>query len=245
MISFVCPIKNRVDLFEVTINSILDYALDVKDKFEIIVLDSGSTDSIKSFIKETRKKIDISYAEYAYPNIIPRHNPAYAHNLGVQLAKYDSVVLTSPEIAHKTEVIKQLIPLVGKNLTCSIIDLNENGSFWRVLVSDKFRGDDPGLYFIGMYNKKDFLSIGGIDEKFMEGESFEDTDFGKRWKLAKLPFEFHNEIIGRHLWHPRVSRDDFTYKVNESHDTWNRRNKVIKVNEEIMPGDPQYITERI
>lgn len=244
MITLIYPIKNRVDLFSGTITSIRRYAMDIADKFEIIVLDSGSTDSVKSFCMALKNDMDLTYVTYNYPNCNKRHGPTYAINLGAKLSKYDSIVLTSPEIRHDTDVIKQLIPLVGRNLTSSVLDLKPDGSPSIRLVSPSFRSKDPGMYFIGMYSKADFWSIGGIDEKFMQGEAFEDTDFGVRFLRVGLKHEYHDEIRGAHQYHPRVKRGEKMWGINKRIYETNNMNKVTLVNEGITAGDPKYITSK-
>jgi len=245
MISLIYPIKNRLNLFTVTIASILKYAINLRDKFEIIVIDSGSQDAIEPFCEVLRHFLDISYVEYAYPGLPGRHNPAYALNLGARLAKYKSIVFSSPEILHQTDVIQQLLPLVGKNVTCHVDNLNEDGSFHMELVSPKFRAHDPGMYFIGMFNKDDFWKIDGIDEQFMRGETWEDSDLGERFLRAGLKHEFHNEIVGKHQFHQRVHRSDKSWSVNKAHYENNRRNSVIHVNDGVVPGDPKYIVKKL
>lgn len=243
MISILYPIRNRLDLFRNTIDSIKKYAHEIKDEYEIIVLDSAGDSNLRTFCRVTCQELPIRYVHYDYPNLPERHNPAYAFNLGFRLAKYDSIVLTSPEISHRTPVVKQLMKLVGKNVICRVIDLKPDHTTNITLVSTTYRANSPGLYFIGMYTKNFYKKLGGIDEQFMKGESCEDVDFGNRFLRANLTFEIHDEIVGLHQWHPRVKRNDKTFGVNYAIMKNNDKNKVIVANQDRIIGNPQYIKE--
>lgn len=245
MISVIYPIRGRFELLRNTIESIEAYAKGIKDKFEIIIVDSLGEEQLIRYCERKKKEWDLTYVHYQYPNTKGRHSPAYAFNLGVRLSKYNSVVLTSPEIMHETEVIEQLLDYVGSNVICKVRDVKQNGKFGIALVSSTFRADNPGMYFIGMYNKEDYETIGGIDEQFMEGESFEDTDFGVRFKAAGFDHIVCDQIVGHHQFHRRVTRRDNTYKTNRAIHFKNRDQKLIVANKGIDAGSIDHIKKRI
>lgn len=130
-------------------------------------------------------------------------NVSKALNLGVKNAKYDSIIITSPEVLPVTSVLTQLEKLRGKNIVCQVWDEDEDGKVVASLVHKGFRDDNPGMYFLAMFNKNDILKINGWDEEFLKGYAYEDNDFGERWKRAGLPFSIREDIWGRHQYHPR------------------------------------------
>lgn len=165
----------------------------------------------KEFIIPTRSNMEMYFKAHDLSKdvrLIPYKfdggfNPSMALNLGVKHAKYDSVIITSPEVKPTTPVLKQLEPLRGRNVICQVGDEDENHKIVASLVHSGFRDDTPAMYFLAMFNKSDIEKINGWDEDFMNGYAYEDNDFGARWKRAELPFELHEEIQGVHQYHPR------------------------------------------
>lgn len=167
----------------------------------------------KEFIIPTRNELKL--ARYLDDNklmdnvrLIPYQvevgfNPSKAFNLAVRAAKYSQVIITSPEIMPKTDVLEQLEPLVGQNVVCQVWDEDENNKVYMSLVNSGFRSETPGYYFLAMFNKVDIEKINGWDEDFMKGYAYEDDDFGTRWMRAGLPFIVRDDIEGIHQYHPR------------------------------------------
>lgn len=143
------------------------------------------------------------------------YNCSKALNIGVSKAKYDQVIITSPEVVPKTEVLEQLSKCLGENIVCQVWDENENNDITISLVCTGFRDSNPGMYFLAMFNKKDILSINGWDENFMKGYAFEDDDFGRRWVRAGLPFKVRDDIQGIHQYHERAETIDGGAQINE------------------------------
>lgn len=129
-------------------------------------------------------------------------NPSLAFNLGVKEAKYDNIIITSPEVKPSTDVLAQLSELLDKNVVCQAWDEDENGNLTS-LVTSGYRHETPYMYFLAMFRKEDIEKINGWDEEFMKGYAYEDNDFGARWVRAGLPFEIHDEIQALHQYHPR------------------------------------------
>lgn len=247
MISIVYPIKNRRVLFENTLQSIYRYLSDIDFDFEIIITDSGSNDNIEETIKNWKNKLDIKYIKYTYKNLQPFHNPAFGINLGIQLAKYNSVILSFPEVQHVTNAIVQFKKHVGSNVLARVYDLDPQGQRYRLLYGSDTaeRKDNPGFYFLAMYNKTDFFSIGGIDEIYMNGIGYEDKDFGLRFNKARLKFTIDDNIIGEHQWHSREYQNGKQLENAQIFSKCKNNNEQIIVNTKIIPGDPKNILEII
>lgn len=129
-------------------------------------------------------------------------NCSKALNIGVRNAKYDHIVITSPEVKPLTNVLEQFEESLGRNIICNVDDEDESGKL-SPLVNRQFRGDSPAMYFLALFNKADIEKINGWDEDFMRGYAYEDNDFGERWKRAGLPYEIREDIKGIHQYHPR------------------------------------------
>lgn len=153
-------------------------------------------------------------------------NPSKALNIGLREAKYDQIIVTSPEVMPKTNVLEQLGTLKGRNVVCQVFDQKEDGDASFSLVNKSYRADTPAMYFLAMFNKSDLEKINGWDEDFMLGYAYEDNDFGNRWVRAGLPFEVCNEIQGIHQFHPRSETIHGGSAINFEKMNWNTDNKV-------------------
>lgn len=155
-------------------------------------------------------------------------NPAKALNLGVKHARFDNIIITSPEVIPKTPVLDQFATLLGKNVLAQVFDQNEDGSEGISLINRDFRSESPAMYFLALFNKSDIEKINGWDEAFMDGYAWEDNDFGARWNRAELPFEVRDEIQGFHQWHPRLESIPGGFQKNADLLEENKRNGVVR-----------------
>lgn len=155
---------------------------------------------IADFLKRNSLDKDVQVIGYKWEK---GFNPSMAFNIGVRNAKYDQVIITSPEVIPKTDVLDQLEELIGANVVCRVWDENEEGKLVASLVHDGYRSESPAMYFLALFNKKDIEAINGWDEDFMRGYAYEDNDFGDRWVRARLPFMIREDIEAIHQYHPR------------------------------------------
>jgi hypothetical protein len=151
-----------------------------------------------------------------------------ALNLGVRAAKYDSIIVTSPEVMPSTDVLNQLVPYMGRNVVCQVFDCNPNGSIIMPLVNSNYRSDTPSMHFLALFNRKDILFINGWDEDFMLGQAYDDDDFGWRFKQAGLPFEFADHIQALHQFHERHS-NHILWRQDESRFHLHQESKIVQV----------------
>lgn len=154
-------------------------------------------------------------------------NCSKALNLGVRKAHYENVIITSPEVIPKTNVLQQLSEHLDKNIICAVDDQAEDGTL-SPLVNTQFRGDTPAMYFLAMFKKSDIEKINGWDEDFMNGYAYEDNDFGDRWMRAKLPFVIRDDIKALHQYHPRVETVPGGMNINFQLWQQNNANGVIQ-----------------
>lgn len=197
MFSIITPLDpGRLEQFKVT-----KLAYDkLKGKREFII-PTRNREIVAEYLRENKLLTNVKLIPYELES---GFNVSRALNLGVRSAKYETVVITSPEVKPITPVLEQLADFKGKNVICQVFDESESGDMSMSLVNHGFRSDSPAMYFLAMFNKSDIEKINGWDEAFLEGYAYEDDDFGARWNRAGLPFIIREDIQGIHQYHPRT-----------------------------------------
>lgn len=187
------------------------------------IIPTRNYDTVLDYLTKNDLMKDVRLIKYEYNN---GFNPSMALNIGVKNAKYDTIIITSPEVKPVTRVLDQLEPLIGNNIVCHTLDENSSGDT-RDLVSRSFREDTPGMYFLAMFNKSDIAKINGWDNDFMLGYAYEDTDFGMRWVKAKLPFMISDDIVALHQFHERKETTPNRLQINYDKVRFNQDNNII------------------
>jgi len=196
MFSFVFPMdSNRLEQFTVT-KRLYDRMPQTKE----FIIFTREEFQVGRYLDNHKLMKDVRLFPY---KVKEGFNPSRAFNLGVKKAKYDNIIITSPEVKPLTDVLGQLEGFIGKNIVCQVFDEVEPGGEHTTLVCKIFRAETPAMYFLAMFKKSDIEKINGWDEEFMKGYAYEDNDFGDRWVRAGLPFEVVDEIKGLHQYHPR------------------------------------------
>ncbi len=196
MFSIIVPMdSNRLEQFKRT-----KRAYDAMPEIKEFLIPTRSYDEVFEFMTKNRLMRDVRLLPYKHD---VGFNPSKALNMGAREAKYDQIIITSPEVLPTTDVLSQLKELIGQNVICNVVDQGEDGKVCASLVNEGYRDKTPAMYFLAMFNKKDVETINGWDEEFMRGYAYEDNDFGERWVRAGLPFISTDEIKAIHQYHPR------------------------------------------
>jgi len=191
-------------------------------KKEVLII-TRNYEAVKKYINDNNLSKDVKIISYTHYD---GFSPVKAFNIGVKNAMYNSIIITSPEVKPITRVLDQLEPLIGKNIICHALDENSSGATSE-LVNKNFRSDTPGMYFLAMFNKSDIEKINGWDNEFMKGYAYDDTDFGKRWVKAGLPFRVVDDIIAVHQYHERKETISNGLQINYDRCKYNEENNVI------------------
>jgi hypothetical protein len=195
MFSFVYPMDtNRLEQFAVT-----KRAYDEMPQTKEFIIPTRSEFQVARYLDDNKLMKDVRLIPYEWTE---GFNPSMGFNLGVKNAKYDQIIITSPEVKPHANVLDSLEEVIGKNIVCQVFDQDEHGNLVS-LVQQGYRSENPAYYFLAMFNKSDIEKINGWDEDFMLGYAYEDNDFGARWVRAGLPFEVRDDIQATHLYHPR------------------------------------------
>lgn len=230
MFSIITPLDtNRLKQFTVT-KRLYDAMPEEKE----FIIPTRTIDKVWPYLVENELTKDVIMVPYSHRK---GFNCSKALNLGIQEATYDSVIITSPEVKPVTNVLEQLSGCIGANIVCEVADEGEDGKVKNILVSSSFRSDSPAMYFLAMFNKKDIESINGWDEDFMKGYSYEDNDFGERWKRAGLPWAVRDDIKGIHQYHQRSETIKGGMAINNQKFMDNNDKGIVWVDNGIIKGD--------
>ncbi len=104
-ISVVIPTYNRKDILLRTLESLTDQTYP-KDKYEIIVIDDGSTEDIKGAIEDFVKASGRSPISYLRQSS-DKKGPAAANNLGIKSAKGTYILLMNNDVIADPRLIEE------------------------------------------------------------------------------------------------------------------------------------------
>lgn len=254
--SFIIPVRNRANLLRFGLKSISSLNYEKKD-FEVIIIDQMSNDHIEKVIEEFIGKINIRYiqVDYSQTNYHSQngfYNPGQAQNIGASKAQGDFLILTSPEIIHHSENLKNLDKidnLENQFIYGNVLEKDLKEVFWdsecdfsqihkimpndlsEVLCDWKNKGILVSVYYIGVIFKELFRIMGGIDSNYMYGVAYEDEDFGNRVVAVRnITSNCNYKIFGIHLKHSR----EYLGSTNPFENKFLKRNKdyLDKKNEE-------------
>lgn len=221
MFSIIAPIDtNRLEQFKET-KRVYDSMPQVKE----FVMPTRSFKKVSAYFEANDMMKDVRLIPYTHKI---GFNPSLALNLGVRNAKYDNIIITSPEVMPRTDVLSQLEEVIDQNVVCQVFDESVEGDTGFSLVHKGYRDDNPGMYFLAKFNRKDIEAINGWDEDFMKGYAYEDNDFGERWVRAGLPFTVREDIQAVHQYHPRSETIPDGAAINFAKYNENRDNGVIR-----------------
>lgn len=199
-LSIVIPLYNKKDSIIATLKSIL---LQSYNKFEIIIVDDGSTDNSADIVKTiSDKRI----------RLIQKDNGGVcsARNLGIRKAKYDYIAFLDADDLWDTLYLEEQIKLINEYPKAAMWGINfaemTDGKLARYLptgLSEKFRGYVEDYFNINgrisdlfcsssvVIKKEVFDKVGFFDERIKYAE---DNDMWFRI-IANYPVVFYDKYM--------------------------------------------------
>jgi GT2 family glycosyltransferase len=245
-ISIAIPYFNRLALLRLSIISMIVQKPNIT--YEIIIVNDGPPDKaleceLKGFVSKNKLNIRLfnTFRTYDY------RGPAYAWNCAIKKCSSDNILMQSPEVLHVGPVINTIYKKTCHSnkpyycMRCYGLDceqtkrIKKNEKIWSK-NTNWFKGIDTrncseycGLrrnklyYFLAGLKRSDFLSIGGIDERFTH-MAYEDANFARLVKLNNFNRAIITDrnVYGLHMNHQRPTNDDFNnnrkrmYAINKS-----------------------------
>lgn len=138
-------------------------------------------------------------------------NPCVAINAGARAARGDVLMLTNPEVQHRTAILDGLLATleeVGERGYVSAACWSPKHRFWFAHSTDMPRPEAVGrapsppgaaLHFCAVLHRSLFDEIGGFSEEYRDGQGYEDNDF--LWKLhaAGARFAIRDDLVTEHV----------------------------------------------
>ena len=202
IVSVVVPLFNAEKTITKCIDSILSQTLPA-DKYEVIAVDDGSSDSTPDLIKH----LPIRYIRQE------NRGPASARNRGAKEAKGDIILFTDSDCVPSKDWIEQMLKPFENTQISAVKGAYESpqksltARFCQVEFSERFEMlkkvefiDMVDTYSAG-FRRKIFWEAGGFDESFPAANN-EDTDLSYKLSSAGHKMVFNPGAIVHHLGHP-------------------------------------------
>lgn len=192
IISVIIPTYNRKNLLRKCLEALFNQTYP-KEKFEIIVVDDGSTDGTENEIKNLTKQF--KNLCYLYQK---NQGPATARNLGLKKAKREIIAFTDSDCLPAEDWLEQIEKAFRLNPKALGIEGKTISNFEK---EDYFHyrtfNETGGQYWTCniAYQKKALVDIGGFDESFTF--FFEDIDLARRL-LRKGKIVFAPMVVVMH-----------------------------------------------
>jgi glycosyltransferase involved in cell wall biosynthesis len=204
MISVVIPTYNRKDELPLLLDA-LDKEVFPRDKFEVIVVDDGSTDGTKEFLK--------SYSPlYNITTIFHRENlgSAVSRNDGIKAAKKEIILLLDDDLIPEQGILRHHADN-HRNGACAVIgNITYRETFTTRWISRYLstrgvkkipKGERIPFKCFWSSNasvkKKHLLQVGLFDEEFKVAGG-EDTELAYRLEKAGISFVYEEKAICYH-----------------------------------------------
>ena len=202
-ISVVIPTYNRREI----LGKCLEYLFKQtypKDKYEIVVIDDGSTDATEEMVKSLRPPCQLRLL-HQEPG---KKGPACANNLGIKNAKGAYILFINSDVYVKQDFIAE--HMQSHHLYRSIIvqgpSINTtdfDNPFQQTKGYSGYSSIQMG-YFItwNVSIKKELLFKAGLFDEDFRPYSWEDIEFGYRLKRLGIKQKFNKKALGYHYRPP-------------------------------------------
>lgn len=164
---------------------------------EIVICDDGSPIPVRA---PGCRIVTLPVKDYAL-------NPCMPMNRAVAHARGDILVLTGPEIEHRTAVLSAMAADLGPDDYVIAACRDVSG---RWLCASHIRGGEDGrgamplgsgFHFCAMLHRSLFARAGGFDEHYRAGQAYDDNDWLFRLARAGAQFRLRDDLV---VWHHRV-----------------------------------------
>jgi glycosyltransferase involved in cell wall biosynthesis len=210
--SVILPYYDRAEQLKNTLES-FDLYYSGRADFEVVIVRDSKCDFAMN------RELDDIVEPFDFQIIVidccvdrPCFNPATAFNQGVEIARGEYIILTSPECSHKADILAGFDEEFAARPFSYVIC-----SCWAVDRKKKRRtGEETGTWyqhsehrnkqyhFCSCLSKSLFLSVGGFDERFTDGYGYDDDAFRDRVRMKGVFFKNSDDLMVFHQYHDKV-----------------------------------------
>lgn len=261
-ISVIIPVYNQSISLSLTLYGFVNQ-IKPFNKCKIIVVDDGSTESIKPIVDSYRNLLNINYCS------IEKSGRAASRNMGVQYVRDGLIIFNDADrIPRKDFVKKHYESYLNSNYKITIGQVREmyvsdikNNKHKVLNYYHNEKNDRVPQYCNLVYNLFDnsgtsvtkipwistlsgnmsipyslFKQLGGFDTNFKEW-GFEHFEFGFRAHQNNIPFYYEKDAINVHLAHPRSS-SSYEENIIQSHSYFYQKHnlEIIRYFSDFMLG---------
>jgi len=166
MFSIVMPAFNEEKNIKALLKELLQFRKTYKEKFELIIIDDGSTDSTGKIIDSFSKKYNFIRSIHFRAN----RGKGYAIPVGIKKARYNKIILMDGDGQHSVSDIPKLLGMLKKN---DFVIGQRNFRKMPIQRRDSNRLSSLALYLAKNVRIKDVLS--GF--RALRKDAFEDADY--------------------------------------------------------------------
>jgi len=227
--SFLIPYFNRAGQFHNTLVSLAHHYFNRSD-YEVIisedqknVVDEKAHKELMGIVDFFKNKINIKVIEID----IHTWNPCIAFNRAAAASVGEYVIVTNPECFHQVNVLGGLDKEFENNPDSYVLCGCQTRKDCNLFI-EKFEdlgGEEgiwfqhsvhrnAGFHFFGALSRKKWDSVGGFDEDFVHGTSFEDADFRNRIRRVNIPFILRDDLLTIHINHSNLWVDPKLEEIN-------------------------------
>jgi glycosyltransferase involved in cell wall biosynthesis len=225
-LSVIIPTYNRCDILEICLKALEAQSL-AKDRFEVMVINDGSTDETEEKLKKLQKELKTTLHYHEQKN----KGQGSARNLGIKKAQGEIVVFIGDDIIVEPDFLEQHLryhtdhpeineAVLGyvtwhKDIQVSpFMHFLEHGG--HQFAYDQLQGKKLAnynyFYTANISIKKELLSWNPFDEDFKK-YGWEDIELGYRLeKDEDMKLYYNPRAIGYH--HHHIEEDSFQHRMH-------------------------------
>jgi len=226
MISIVMAYYNRLGLLRHTLKTFTESQ---EKDFEVIIVDDfSSADHNIDNINAEFPSLNIKVINMAKRGTKTWFNPCVPYNVGFRVSSGDKIIIQNPECYHYDDILSYTLSNLTKNdyfsFGCYSLsrekteNLNETLKTEFIInksVSEDIVGDEGwynhsihrpvGYHFCSAIYKNQLDELGGFDERYAYGISWDDNEILERIKRKGLNVNILDNKIVLHQWHGTVN----------------------------------------
>ena len=220
--SILVPYHNRARELQISLQSYSNRYRNIRNDFEFIIVEDGkNADDIDKHVALKSVTANFSHLNITHFYGDKAMNPAKHFNQAARNARGDIFILTNPETAIMTDVFGMLDGearlqdsyILGSCANCKNVCFGTDGMLSGELVLWYHHSQHrcTYLHFYSALSKETYFRVGGFDEEYIKGMSYDDSDFVNAVAYNDIPIIFRDDIYTMHIQH------DISYQRENIH----------------------------